>query len=124
MRTRENSKGLDSNSAQPNAQTCSIGEEARHAQERNDAKIESVVAQSEILGYTLHMATVTQTLRKALEQCGESRYAVGKATGIPASTLSRFAAAGKPLRGENIDKLAAYLGMELTHKTGKTPKGK
>lgn len=70
------------------------------------------------------MATVTAALRKALEQCGQTRYAVGKATGIPASTLSRFVAAGKPLRGENIDKLASYLGLELTAKRGKAPKGK
>jgi hypothetical protein len=87
-------------------------------------QVNNVVAQSETTEYTVNMATVTQTLRKALAQCGESRYAVGKATGIPASTLSRFAAAGKPLRGENIDILAAFLGMELTYKTGKTRKGK
>jgi plasmid maintenance system antidote protein VapI len=62
--------------------------------------------------------TVTQTLRDALGRCGESRYAVSKATGIPESTLSRFAAGGRPLRGENIDKLAVYLGCTLI--VGKT----
>ena len=68
------------------------------------------------------MATVTATLRAALEHCGESRYAVSKATGIPESTLSRFVAGGKPLRGENIDKLATYLGLVLTIKPGKARK--
>ena len=68
------------------------------------------------------MATVTATLRAALEACGKSRYAVSKATGIPESTLSRFVAGGKPLRGENIDKLADYLGLVLTAKPGKARK--
>jgi plasmid maintenance system antidote protein VapI len=70
------------------------------------------------------MASVTQSLRQALEGCGESRYAVSKATGIPESTLSRFVAGGKPLRGENIDKLSNYLGLVLVPKRpGKTRKG-
>ena len=59
--------------------------------------------------YALDMASVTATLRAALERCGETRYAVSKATGIPESTLSRFVAGGKPLRGENIDKLSGLL---------------
>ncbi len=70
------------------------------------------------------MATVTATLRAALEGCGQSRYAVSKATGIPQATLSRFVAGGKPLRGENIDKLSHYLGLVLTAKAGKARKGR
>lgn len=72
----------------------------------------------------MSMASVTATLRTALERCGQTRYAVSKATGIPESTLSRFVAGGKPLRGENIDKLADYLGLVLTAKAGKAPKGR
>jgi hypothetical protein len=68
------------------------------------------------------MATVTVTLRAALEACGETRYAVSKATGIPESTLSRFVVGGKPLRGENIDRLADYLGLVLVAKPGKARK--
>lgn len=70
------------------------------------------------------MASVTATLRRALEQCGQTRYAVSKATGIPQSVLSRFVAGGKPLRGENIDKLADYLGLVLTPKAGTARKGR
>lgn len=67
------------------------------------------------------MATVTVTIRTALRRCGQTRYAVSKATGIPESTLSRFAA-GKPLRGENIDKLCRYLGLKLVaDKSGAKP---
>jgi hypothetical protein len=78
------------------------------------------LAQTEAVGYASHMATVTETLRTALERCGQTRYAVSKATGIPQSTLSRFVADGKPLRGENVDKLAVYLGLVLTAKKSKT----
>ena len=67
-------------------------------------------------------ATVTTTLRQVLEQCGQTRYEVSKATGIPQSTLFRFVRDQKPLRGDNIDKLAEYLGLALTPKARKTRK--
>jgi predicted transcriptional regulator len=76
------------------------------------------------MGYDPIMASVTETLRAALKGCGQTRYAVSKATGIPESTLSRFVAGGKPLRGENIDVLANYLGLVLTAKATKTRKAK
>ena len=62
----------------------------------------------------LSVATVTDTLRRAVEQCGQTRYAISKATGIPASVLSRFVAEGRGLRSENIDRLCAHLGLRLT----------
>lgn len=82
------------------------------------------LAQSEVSGYTPGMASVTETLRAELERCGQTRYAVSKATGIPESVLSRFAH-GQPLRGANLDRLAAYLGLVLVKKPGRiTPKGR
>lgn len=69
------------------------------------------------------MATVSETLRRELERCGQTRYAVSKATGIPESVLSRFTH-GQPMRGANFDKLAAYLGLVLTAKANKTTKGR
>lgn len=71
----------------------------------------------------MSMPTVTDQLRQAVKKCGESRYAIAKATGIPASVLSRFVAEGRGLRSENIDLLCAYLGLVLTRKTGNTRKG-
>lgn len=65
---------------------------------------------------------MTDQLRRAVEGCGLSRYAISKATGIPASVLSRFVAGGRGLRSENIDKLSTYLGLELTAKAGKARK--
>lgn len=80
------------------------------------------LAQTEGVVYAAAMPSVTATLRAALERCGQSRYAVSKATGIPESTLSRFVAGMKPLRGENIDKLADYLGLALQPKARKSKK--
>lgn len=71
------------------------------------------------------MATVTEQLRRAVEKCGETRYAISKATGIPASVLSRFVAGGRGLRSENIDRLCEHLGLELAAKRGRrSRKGK
>lgn len=67
------------------------------------------------------MATVSETLRRELERCGETRYRVSMETGIPQSVLSRFVN-GQPLRGPNIDTLAEYLGLVLVAKPGKTRK--
>lgn len=74
-----------------------------------------------VAGYSGLVPTVSETLRAALQRCGETRYAVSKATGIPESVLSRFTH-GKPLRMRNMDTLAAYLGLVL--KPGRTRKGK
>lgn len=68
------------------------------------------------------MATVTDTLRRAVEDCGQTRYRIAKETGIPASVLSRFVASGAGLRSENLDRLCAYLGLVL--KPGKARKGR
>ena len=77
----------------------------------------------EVVGYDGGMATVSETLRRELERCGQTRYAVSKTTGIPESVLSRFVR-GQPLRGTNFDKLAAHLGLVLVRKTGKARKGR
>jgi len=72
----------------------------------------AVLANPAAVAYAGGMADVTATLRTALERCGESRYRVAQNTGIPESTLSRFAA-GATLHGENLDRLCRYLGLEL-----------
>ena len=62
---------------------------------------------------SIPMKTVTEQLRHAVERCGVTRYRITQETGIPASVLSRFVTSGRGLRSENIDKLCAYLGLEL-----------
>lgn len=61
---------------------------------------------------------MTESLRAKLnvviatKKDGCSLYAIAKATGMKWDTLKRFAM-GKNLRGDELDKLAAHLGMEL-----------
>ena len=81
------------------------------------------LALPEVICYHVSMATVTATLRTALQRCGESRYMVSRATGIPQSVLSRFAH-GQSLRGANIDRLCDYLGLALTKQPAKRGEGR
>lgn len=80
--------------------------------------MKTLLAISEARCYTEGVATVTETLRKAMERSGQSRYVISKATGIPQSGLSRFAA-GHTMRGDSIDVLARYLGLELRPASGR-----
>ncbi len=71
----------------------------------------------------MRMKTVSEQLREAIGRSGQTRYEIGKATGISASVLSRFVASGHGLRSQNLDLLCTYLGLELTPvKTTKTSK--
>jgi len=66
--------------------------------------------------------SLTEQLRQAIETCGESRYAVAKATGIDQSALSRFMSGERGVSMRNLDALGEYLGLELLPK--RRPKGK
>lgn len=59
---------------------------------------------------------VSDTLRRAIEGSGMTRYRIAQETGINESTLSRFVASGKGLSMDNCDRLCAYLGLELKPK--------
>ena len=63
--------------------------------------------------YGFVVASISDQLRRAIEQSGQSRYAIWKATGVAQSTLSRFMA-GEGLTLDVIDRLARHLGLNLT----------
>lgn len=68
---------------------------------------------------------LSDQLRRAIENCGMTRYAIAKATGISEPTLSRFMSGERGLPMKTLDKLADYLDLNITKgKTGKTTKGK
>ena len=83
-----------------------------------------LVALTELSHIIRRMATISEQLRQAVEKCGQSRYAIAKETGIPASVLSRFVASGAGLRSQNLDRLCAHLGLVLVPKTTKNQKGR
>jgi hypothetical protein len=61
---------------------------------------------------------INDTLRKAVEDSGMTRYAIAQATGINESTLSRFVASGRGISLANADVLATFLGYELVKTKG------
>ena len=61
--------------------------------------------------------TVSEQLRNELVRCGETHYRIGKETGISPSALDRFASGEyQTLRGQTVDKLCEFLGLELAKK--------
>jgi transcriptional regulator with XRE-family HTH domain len=66
---------------------------------------------------------LSDQIRQAVEQCGETRYAIAKATGIDQSTLSRFVSGERGLPMNTLDRLADYLGLTITMKSQRRRKG-
>jgi transcriptional regulator with XRE-family HTH domain len=60
------------------------------------------------------MKTISDQLRAAIESAGVSRYRIGKETGVNEAALSRFMSRKTGLDLSTVDRLAAYLGLELT----------
>jgi transcriptional regulator with XRE-family HTH domain len=56
---------------------------------------------------------LSDQLREIIEGCGQTRYAIAKATGVSQATLSRFMNGGRGLPMKTLDTLAEYLGLEL-----------
>ncbi len=56
--------------------------------------------------------TLTDQIRAALADCGETRYRVAKNSGLNEPQLCRFAA-GQGLSLPALDALAEYLGLEI-----------
>ncbi len=59
---------------------------------------------------------LSERLRRAILQCGMSRYALSKQTGISEATLSRFVVGRRGLMIDHADLLAEALGLELVAK--------
>jgi transcriptional regulator with XRE-family HTH domain len=67
--------------------------------------------------------TLSDQIRAAVESCGKSRYQICKDTGIHQAALSRFMA-GTGITTSTLDKLAEYLGLEITVRPESRTKGK
>jgi hypothetical protein len=51
-----------------------------------------------------------------VENCGQTRYAISKATGISEATLARLVGGERFLSPAALDKLAEYLELEIIEK--------
>jgi DNA-binding Xre family transcriptional regulator len=61
---------------------------------------------------------MSATLRQAIEDSGQSLYRVAKDAGIGYATLHRFMTGKRAIALANLDKLCAYLGLELRKDQG------
>ena len=65
---------------------------------------------------------LTDQMRQIIENCGQTRYAIAKATGISQPTLARLVSGDRFLSAEAMDALGEYLGLEI-RVVPKTKKG-
>ena len=57
--------------------------------------------------------TMTDQIRKAIDDCGETRYRIAKETGINESQLAGFYNKKRGISLEALDRLGAYLGLRI-----------
>lgn len=57
--------------------------------------------------------TITETLRKAIADSGKSFKALERESGVLRQSLMKFARGERHCRGDQLDKLAEYFGLEL-----------
>ena len=70
------------------------------------------------------MATDLMTaMRRAIADCGLSRFELARRTGVAESQLSRFARGLTELRVSSLQKVADVLGLELTVRPKRRRKG-
>ncbi len=67
---------------------------------------------------------LSDQIRRMVESCGQTRYAISKATGIDQSTLSRFANGERGLPMATLDRLGEYLHLHITIGRSRRGKGK
>ncbi len=63
--------------------------------------------------------TMTDELRKTIRDSGMSLYAIEQEIGVQRASLMRFMRGDQSLRLDIADKLAIYLGLELTKRKDK-----
>ena len=67
---------------------------------------------------------LSDQLRQAIEQSGQSRYAISKKTRIDESVLSKFVRGLRGMSLDAVDALGEYLGLRLTTDDEPTRKGR
>ncbi len=62
--------------------------------------------------------TMSDQLRQAIQRSGQSRYAICKALDLAQGQLSKFMHGERGLSLDVLDRLCAYLNLELRGKSG------
>lgn len=74
------------------------------------------------------MSKLVDEIRRAVETSGKTRYRIAKESGVSAGQLSRLVNGERGMTVDTIERLADYLGLQITiepkaPKTGKLRKG-
>jgi transcriptional regulator with XRE-family HTH domain len=64
----------------------------------------------------------TEQLKRAIRDCGETRYSLAKRTGTDQSTLTRFMNGTRGLSMEALDRLFDALDLEITVSSRRWPR--
>ncbi|MHC4610053.1 MAG: helix-turn-helix domain-containing protein [Planctomycetota bacterium] len=67
---------------------------------------------------------MSDQIRRAVDGCGMTRYAISKATGIDQATLSRFMSGERGLPMRTLDVLADFLDLSITTSKRRKSKGR
>ena len=84
--------------------------------------LETTPSISYIVAMAKRRVRLSDQIRRAVDDCGITRYAIYKATGIDQGTLSRFVAGAAGMSLDNLDRLANLLDLNIT--TGKRRRSK
>ena len=60
------------------------------------------------------LAKLSDQIRKAMDDCGETRYRIAQETGINEAALGKFYHGERGLSLDSLDKLAEYLQLVVT----------
>ena len=58
--------------------------------------------------------TMSEQIRQAIRECGDSRYEIAKQTGLSQAALSRFMSGERGLPMKTLDRLAKFLRLWIT----------
>jgi hypothetical protein len=69
-----------------------------------------------MLTKTTSRTKLSDQVRQAIEECGETRYAICKATGLDNATLCRFISGERGLSMNALDTVAEYLELDIVRR--------
>jgi transcriptional regulator with XRE-family HTH domain len=77
------------------------------------------------MGYTSSMGQLTNAIAAAVKASEQTPYAIAKGAGVARSQLSRLLSGERGMSTETIERLADYLGLQITiEPKTKTTKGR
>ena len=83
-----------------------------------------IVVFAQIAWYNAVMARIHDELCDAIEASGLTHYKIAKGSGVAQSQLSRLVHGQANMSADNIERVAEFLGLEITLRPKRSRKGK